>query len=182
MEKFTLDKNDSILMVIDIQERLVPTMKVADQVIQNTSTLIATAKQLGIPIITTEQYPRGLGNTVPQLQDQINSNYLFEKVSFTAYTPDVKDVLENLGRRKVMIVGMETHICVFQTVRDLLSEGYEVFLACDGICSRTKENYKNGLALMASMGAALTNTETILFDLLKEAGTPEFKVLSKLIK
>ena len=77
---------------------------------------------------------------------------------------------------------METHICVFQTVRDLLSEGYEVFLASDAICSRTKENSKSGLELMANMGAVVTNTETIIFDLLKEAGTPEFKVLSKLIK
>ena len=182
MEKFTLDKKQSLLMVIDIQERLVPAMTVADQVIQNTSTLIATAKKLGMPIITTEQYPRGLGNTVLELKNQIDSNYLFEKNSFSAYTPDVKGVLESFNKRKIIIVGMETHICVFQTVRDLLSEGYQVFLARDGICSRTKENYKNGLALMANMGAVVTNTETILFDLIKEAGTPEFKVLSRLIK
>lgn len=182
MDKFTLDKNESVLMVIDIQERLVPSMKVADQVIQNTSTLITTAKEFNMPIITTEQYPKGLGNTVGQLKDQIDSNYLFEKVSFSAYTDDVKYLLESLDKRKVIITGMETHICVFQTVRDLLSEGYEVFLVSDAICSRTKENYKNGLALMARMGAVITNTETVLFDLLKEAATPEFRTLSKLIK
>ncbi len=77
---------------------------------------------------------------------------------------------------------METHICVFQTARDLLSDGYDVFIVGDGVCSREKENYLNGLSLMTDMGAVITNTETVIFDLLKKAGTPEFKILSKLIK
>ena len=182
MEQFILNKEQTVLMVIDIQERLAPAMTVANQVIANTSTLIAAAKALNMPVITTEQYPKGLGNTVSSLKDLIDSNYLFEKISFTAYTKEVKETLQRLNKNKIIITGMETHICVFQTVRDLLSEGYEVFLASDAICSRTKENSKSGLELMANMGAVVTNTETIIFDLLKEAGTPEFKVLSKLIK
>ena len=182
MKKFTLNKQNTILMVIDIQDRLVPAMKVADKVIENTNILVSAAKEFNMPIITTEQYPKGLGNTVPELKDVINSNYLFEKNSFTAYTEEVKLALGQLGRKKVIITGMETHICVFQTARDLLAHGYDVFIASDAVCSRTKENFLNGLDLIKDMGAVITNTETIIFDLLKKAGTPEFKVLSKLIK
>lgn len=182
MNKFILDEQETVLMVIDIQDRLIPAMKIADQVIENTNILICAAKEFNMPIITTEQYPKGLGNTVPQLKDLINSNYLFEKNSFTAYTDEVKLALEQLGRKKIIITGMETHICVFQTIRDLLAHGYDVFIASDAVCSRTKENFINGLDLIRDMGAVVTNTETILFDLLKKAGTPEFKALSKLIK
>lgn len=182
MNKFILDKDQAILMVIDIQERLVPAMSDADQVINNTNILISAAKEFNMPMITTEQYPRGLGPTVPQLKGNIDPNYLFEKTSFTAYTEDVKRTLEKLGRKKIIIAGMETHVCVFQTIRDLLTEGYEVFVASDGVCSRSEKNYKNGLLLIENMGGVITNTETIVFDLLKAAGTPEFKVLSKLIK
>lgn len=182
MTKFTLDKDETILMVIDIQERLVPAMKVADKVIDNTNILISAAKEFNMPIVTTEQYPRGLGNTVPELKDHIDPNYLFAKTSFTAYTDEVKETFAKLNRKKIIITGMETHVCVFQTIRDLILEGYEVFLASDAVCSRSKKNYKNGLRLIENMGAVVTNTETIVFDLLKVAGTPEFKVLSKLIK
>ncbi|NLP45744.1 MAG: hydrolase [Epulopiscium sp.] len=182
MEKFTLDKNQTTLMVIDIQDRLVPAMNMAKKVVHNTHILLSAAKEFNIPIITTEQYPKGLGNTVPELQNDIDHSYLFEKVCFNAYTDEVKVALEQLNRKKIIITGMETHICIFQTVRDLLINEYEVFVVSDAICSRTKENYKNGLDLMQQMGAIITNTETVLFDLLKKAGTPSFKTLSKLIK
>lgn len=182
MNKFILDKDQALLMVIDIQERLVPAMNVADQVINNTNILISAAKEFKMPIITTEQYPRGLGNTVPELKVHIDPNYVFAKTSFTAYTEEVKQAMEKLDRKKIIITGMETHICVFQTIRDLLTEGYEVFISSDGVCSRTNENHKNGLSLIENMGAVITNTETIIFDLLKRAGSPEFKTLSKLIK
>jgi nicotinamidase-related amidase len=88
----------------------------------------------------------------------------------------------NCWGNKVIIAGMETHVCVFQTVRSLLARGYQVFVVGDAVCSRTKENYLNGLALMSLMGAVITNTETVFFDLIKEAGTPLFKELSQLIK
>ena len=182
MEKFILNQEQAVVMIIDIQERLVPAMIVADDIIHKTNILIAAAKELQLPIITTEQYPKGLGPTVAQIKSHIDPNYIFEKTSFTAYTNQVKSTLKELGRKKIIVTGMETHICVFQTVRDLLFEGYEVFIVSDAICSRTKTNYKNALALMRDMGAVITNTESVLFDLLKEAGTPQFKALSRLIK
>ena len=171
LNQFALTKEEAVLMVIDIQERLVPVMEKKEQVIGNTNILISISNELNIPILVTEQYPKGLGRTVEAL-----------KTSFTACTEALVSDLEKLGRKKIIITGMETHVCVFQTVRDLIKRGYHVFVVQDGVCSRTEENYKNGLDLMDRMGAMVTNTETVFFDLMKAAGTPEFKKLSKLIK
>lgn len=183
MEKYILNKEDSLLFIIDIQDRLVPVMEHGKKVIKNNVILIETSKELKMPIIITEQYPRGLGSTVLEIGEKIDNNTkIFEKLSFTAYIDEVKQELEKSGRNKVIITGMETHVCVFQTVRDLLDNGYEVFIVRDGVSSRKKDNFLNALELMKTMGAVIMDTETIIFDLLKTAGTPEFKALSNLIK
>lgn len=182
MNNLKIESEDTILLIIDIQDKLVKPMKYGDKVIENTKTLISAAEEFKIPIIYTEQYPKGLGNTVSGLKDMLKNAKRFEKTHFTAYIDEVKESIKDSGRNKVLIAGMETHICVFQTVRDLIDDGYEVFVVMDSVCSRAKENYLNGLDLINSMGAIVTNTETVIFDLLKSAGTPEFKVLSKLIK
>lgn len=182
MDKFILNREDTVLMIIDIQEKLVPVMKYRDQVINNNKILISAAKEMKFPIIATEQYPKGLGRTVPEILDLIDDENIFAKTSFTAYTDDVKKALKALGKKKVLVTGMETHICVFQTVRDLIDDGYEVFLVKDAVASRTKDNFLNGLDLINSLGAIVTNTEPSVFDLLKVSGTPEFKFISKLIK
>lgn len=182
MDKFTLKFDDTILMVVDVQERLVAAMKYGKKVVENTGVLIAIAEELNIPIVVTEQYPEGLGKTVSELRIGLKENLIYEKLSFSAYTNEVATILKKLKRTNVVIAGMETHVCVFQTVRDLLDHKFQVFIAQDAVCSRTKENYKNGIFQMAQMGAVITNVETILFDLLKKAGTPQFKKLSKLIK
>lgn len=182
MDKFTLNKEETVLFVIDIQDRLIPAMKDKFQIIKNNTTLITAAKEMNFPILATEQYPKGLGRTIPELLQLIGEENIFAKNSFTAYTEDVKDKLESLGRKKVLITGMETHICVFQTARDLINDGYQVYLAKDAICSRDKDNYQNGLDLCESFGSVITNTETAVYDLLKVSGTPEFKTILKLIK
>lgn len=182
MDKFTLTAEESVLMVIDIQERLVPAMPDGQKVIQNTNTLITVSTKLDIPVVVTEQYPKGLKKTVPEICSNIEGTPFYEKITFSGCTNEVDTTLENFGKKKIIITGMETHVCVFQTVRDLLSQGYQVFIVGDAVCSRTRENYLNGLSLMKEMGAVITNTETVFFDLLKQAGTPLFKELSKLIK
>lgn len=182
MDKYTLNRENTLLLIIDIQERLAPVVRQEKEVIENNKILIKTANTLNIPIIVTEQYPKGLGPTVREVKDSLQDAKIFEKISFTACTEEVMESLEGHGRKKIIITGMETHVCVFQTARDLLDKGYQVFLVADGVSSRTKENYKNSLELMRDMGALISNTETIVFDLLKKAGTPEFKALSKLIK
>ena len=182
MNKYVLIREEAVLLVIDIQDRLVPAMKYGEQVIRNTNTIISFAKNLGVPIIVTEQYPKGLGKTVSEVSNNLEEPSTYEKTTFSGYTSEVSSALKNLERKKIIITGMETHVCVFQTVRDLLADGYQVFVVGDAVCSRTKENYLNGLFLMSSMGAVVTNTETVFFDLMKEAGTPLFRELSKLIK
>lgn len=182
MDKYILTEEDAVLMVIDIQERLVPAMKYGEQVIQNTNTLVSLAQKLEVPIIITEQYPKGLGKTVADLNNNFENLPAYEKVTFSGYTSEVNSALKETGRQKIIITGIETHVCVFQTVRDLLAQSYQVFVVGDAVSSRTEENYQNGLSLMASMGAVITNTETVFFDLLKQAGTPLFKEFSKLIK
>lgn len=182
MGKYTLNKDNTILLIIDIQEKLASIMKHREGVIDNTKILITAAKEMEMPIIITEQYPKGIGPTVEEIKEVVDNVKPFEKTSFTAYTDKIKEALDATGRKKVVITGMETHICVFQTARDLIDNGYEVFIARDAVCSRTKENFLNGLELMKEAGAVISNTEAIVFDLLKVSGTPEFKVLSKLIK
>ncbi|HLR20880.1 MAG TPA: hydrolase [Tissierellaceae bacterium] len=182
MEKFNLNREDSVLFVIDIQEKLVPAMKGKEKVIDNNRILLEGAKEMNIPIIATEQYPKGLGSTVDEIKEFLNEEDIFSKNSFTAYIDDVKEKLEELNKKKIIITGMETHVCVYQTTRDLIEAGYDVHVVNDGVASRTKENYINALEQMKEMGAVINNTETIVFDLLKIAGTPEFKKMSKLIK
>lgn len=182
MEKYFLNKEEAILAIIDVQERLVPVMSERENVIKNINVLISMAKSMEIPIVVTQQYSKGLGDTVPQINENLEGAMKFEKNTFSGCIEGVLDYLNKTGRKKVIITGMETHVCVFQSVRDLLKQGYYVFVAADAVCSRADENYNNALSLMREMGAVISNTETILFDLLKEAGTPQFKILSKLIK
>ena len=182
MDKFTLLKEKSLLLVIDIQERLVPAMKYGERVVDNTKVLISAANELDMPIMVTEQYPKGLGQTVPKIAKGLKDFLKFEKIEFSACTDRVIDALKDTKRKKIIVVGMETHVCVFQTVRDLIDLGYDVFVVSDGVSSRTEENHQNALDLMRDMGARIINTEMALFDLLKKAGTPKFKSLSKLVK
>lgn len=182
MDKYILNREEVVLLVIDIQDRLVRAMEDRVEVVRNTSILLEASKLLDIPVINTEQYPKGLGSTIDEIKDIRDDVKIFEKNSFTGYTEELKKELESLARNKIIIAGMETHVCVFQTVRDLLLAGFQVHIAKDAVSSRTNSNYENGLKLMRDMGAVINNTETIVFDILKVSGTPEFKTISKLIK
>ena len=183
MDKFFLNKEDAVLVVVDIQERLAAVMSERKRVIDNCIHLIEAAKLLGIPIILNEQYPKGLGPTVTEIKDALQSYEPLEKVTFSCcrgakFLGDLK----NKGRRTVMLIGMETHVCVLQTCIDLLREGYFVHTVSDAICSRTEDNFRTAIEFMRDAGAVITCTETVLFQLLERAGSEEFKVLSKRIK
>lgn len=178
---YILDKNDTVLVVIDFQEKLMKTMSQSEKVYKNTNLLLVAAEQMGIPVIVTEQYPQGLGGTVKEIQDNIKEYQYVEKMNFSAFE-GLNRLLSTMGRKTLLITGSETHVCVFQSTRDLVAAGYQVQVVKDAVCSRFKENYLNGLELMQGVGAVVTNTETVLFDLLKVAGTPEFKVISRLLR
>jgi len=181
--KYKLNRNDAVLIVIDLQERLMNAMKDREKVYKNTNLLLSTAKEFNIPVILSEQYPRGLGATVAGVKENLPEDYIYvEKQSFSLCGAGLSEILAKLGRKTVIVCGSETHVCVFQTVRDVVEAGYNVHLVRDAVCSRSDENYKNSLSLMSKLGAVVTNSETVVFDLLVTAGTKEFKAISPLIK
>jgi nicotinamidase-related amidase len=182
MPKHRLEASDTVLLIIDLQQNLMKVMDQAEKVYKNTNLILSLAGKVGIPVLVTEQYPQGLGQTVPEVAANLGEHTLMEKNCFSACMPELLGVLDRLGRRQVLVAGSETHICVFQTVRDLIEAGYQPYVLADAVCSRFKENFENGLDLMKNEGAVVTNAETVIFDLLKMAGTPEFKSMSKLLK
>lgn len=183
MDKFFLNRDDAVLVVVDIQERLAVVMSERKRVIDNCIHLIEAAKLLKIPLMLNEQYPKGLGPTVPEIKESLQSYEPLEKVTFSCCRGDkFLGHLKDTGRKKVMLVGMETHVCVLQTCIDLIREDYIVHAVSDAICSRTADNFRTGIEFMRDAGAVITCTETVLFQLLEKAGSEEFKVISKRIK
>ncbi|NLY73359.1 MAG: isochorismatase family protein [Tissierellia bacterium] len=178
-----IDKRRAVTLVIDIQERLLPAMEDYETIEKNARILIEGSQVLGLPILYSEQYPKGLGPTVESLRPWINDN-LHEKTSFSLMD-DMKDVMEALfsqGRDQFIISGIETHVCVYQTARDLLELDKEVYLASDAMGSRKLENKNWALQSLLAMGARILPTETILFDIQRSASTDTFKKISSLIK
>lgn len=179
-----LDRGDALLLLIDVQERLCTAMPSEGlaRLQKNASVLIRAARRLGLPVVATEQYPKGLGPTLPALRELLPDAPM-EKIEFSCgASKTVARRIVTSGRHQIVVAGMEAHVCVFQTVRDLLRGEFAVFVAQDAILSRTDDNRRVGLALCEKAGAVLTSTETVLFDLLGAAGTPEFKELAPLIK
>ncbi len=183
VDGFILDKDEAALLIIDIQERLAAVMGMRNQVVKNTTLLIELAKMQKIPIVVTEQYPKGLGRTVPGIQEALPSYQPVEKIAFNCCgEPAFVAELKKHDRKKIVISGMETHICVLQTAIGLLKDGYIPHVASDAVCSRAKHAWRAGIEFMRDAGAVITCTETALFQLLGVAGTEEFKVVSRMVK
>lgn len=183
MDKFILKKNDAVLVIVDIQERLAVVMAERQKVIDNCLHLIESAKLLNIPIMLNEQYPKGLGPTVPEIREALKDYPPLEKITFSCCgQTEFLSNIAALNRKKVILCGMETHVCVLQTCIDLLKEGFAVHTVSDAICSRTKDNFNTAIEFMRDAGAVITCTETVLFQMLEKAGTEEFKIISKRIK
>jgi nicotinamidase-related amidase len=182
-----LDPNTSLLFVIDIQERLSAAIPsdVAARVQRNAEVLLEASRLLGVRAMASEQYPKGLGPTVETLRARLEELQAprFEKLSFGALgEPSIARAVDEAAPRDVVIVGMETHICVFQTVRELVQRGLRAHVVADAVASRTDERRAVGLSLCERAGAIVTTTETVLFDWLGRAGTDEFRAISKLIR
>jgi nicotinamidase-related amidase len=184
LERFWLDKGKAVLVVIDIQEKLVTAMPhpVYTRMRDTTALLIESAHLLGIPVMTTEQYPKGIGHTVPELSAACAQGVI-EKTSFGCCgEPKFLDALQRLGRRQVIVTGMEAHVCVYQTVLGLLAAGFHVHLMRDAICSRNKDDFRAGVSNAARAGALVTTAEIALFQLLKDSRHEQFRSISTLIK
>lgn len=178
-----INRDDAIFVLVDVQGKLAGLMHKRDRLFRNLQNLIQGIKILDIPIIWAEQYPEGLGETVPEIKKHLEGYEPIAKKTFSVCRhPQLWEKVEGTGRREAIVAGIETHVCVYQTVADFLSRGYGVTVIADAVSSRTKENKKLGLQKMVSEGAKLSSVEMILFELLQNAEGDEFKQISKIIK
>jgi nicotinamidase-related amidase len=178
-----LNIEKTALVIIDVQEKLSRVMHEKEKLFENLQKLIKGAQILGIPIIVTEQNPNGLGATVPEIAPLLTDIKPVTKFSFSCCgeEPFLRQ-LEILNRKQVLLTGIETHVCVYQTAVDLIEAGYEVHTVVDCVSARTPENKNLALDKMHSEGARLTSVEIALFELLRTAASPKFKELSKIVK
>ena len=179
MTRGVLDRERAALVVVDVQEAFRPAVIDFEQVAENTARLVQGARILGLPVVATEQYPKGLGRTVPEVAEHLDGIEPLEKVCFSAADADGFDLDE---RDQILVCGIESHVCVSQTAHGLLDEGLEVHVARDAVSSRTEENRELGLHKMETAGAIVTSVETALFELLGAAGSEEFKRVQGLVK
>jgi nicotinamidase-related amidase len=178
-----LDRQKACLLVVDIQEKMCAAMERESlaRLVNRTRALIEGAKALELPIIATEQYPKGLGPTIPEVRSSLPEGARpVEKTEFSCAVPGVMRAIGT--RQQVLLCGMETHVCVFQTARDLSEMGLVPYLCADALLSRTPEDRQIGLERAREIGAVVTTVEGALFDLLGRAGTPEFKKVSAAVK
>jgi nicotinamidase-related amidase len=181
-----IDAAKSSLLIIDVQERLLPVMAPGNGVLKQAAILLKAAKALDVPVTVSEQYPKGLGHTAEILIQDIGNAPVFEKSSFSCWRDDGlrKHFTAHLdgGRPQVIIAGIEAHVCVAQTAIDMAHAGFGVFVVADAVSSRAEVSVALALSRMGQSGIQVTNTEMAVFELLSKAGTPEFKALSALIK
>ncbi len=173
---------DTALLVIDIQEKLINALEDSDKMIKNTKALLKAFKIYDMPKLATEQYPKGLGNTIDEILENLDKDHIYSKTTFDSITEEVYDFLEENEIKKVIVVGAEAHVCVFQTVRRLLMEKREVYLVEDAISSFSNKQKEVAMNLMKGMGAFVLNTEMILFDLAQDSKSEHFKEISNIIK
>ena len=176
-----LERAKSLLLLVDMQERLVPAMAGAADVTANCGNLLRAAHALGVPVLASEQYPKGLGPTIPELADLASRR--LEKVEFSAYANTaIRGELTQMGRLQVVLCGIEAHVCVLQTGLELIDAGFQVFVAADAVASRQPESREVALHRLGRAGATLITAEMALFEWLRSAGAPEFRAISKLIR
>ncbi len=182
-----LDPKSTLVLVVDVQEKLAAAMPEASmQALLRAATILTeAASALGAPVLATEQYPQGLGHTVPALAERLalTKAPILEKVEFSAVeAPGFSAAWEARRPRAVVVLGMETHVCVYQTVRELVQRGIEVHVPIDGVASRRDDHRQAGLDLCRAAGAFVTTSETVAFDWLRRAGTEAFKRVSKVVR
>ena len=177
-----LDPASTVLLVVDVQEKLASAMpeETLALLVKNTNILLEAAKVLGVKTIASEQYPKGLGPTLPAIKLE---GAPFAKMTFDACSDlAISRALSEMAPRAVVVVGMEAHVCVYQTARELVRRGYATHVVADAVSSRKEENRRLGLSLCERAGAIVTPTETVVFDWLGQAGTDAFKQVSKLVR
>ena len=177
-----LKNENTALLIVDIQERIISVMRKHESLIENVVKLVKGIKVLNIPIFYTEQYPKGLGSTVAEIKSELN-NEAIHKLTFSCCgAGDLFPQLKKLKIKNVIVCGVESHVCVQQTVLDLLANKFKVYLPINAISSRKKIDYKTSIQRMEKHGAEITTIESVLFELLEICGTNDFKAISSVIK
>jgi nicotinamidase-related amidase len=186
MNKFDITTQNSVYVLIDLQTNLASAMKkeVIDNVERNVGLMISACQTLKVPILVTEQYRKGLGPTVERIKNKLEDDYKpVDKTDFSCYAnPEFLSMFKKADKKYVMVSGIESHVCVLQSVLDLLANGYFVHVVTDTVCSRFKNDWVTAMDYLRDAGAVITTTEVAIFQLLKKAGTPEFKAISPLFK
>lgn len=178
-----ISASQSVLLVIDIQERLNPVMNSPELVVENTQRLLKGAALLNVPTLISEQYPKGLGHTVEAISNASTEGQTVEKDTFSCMADDGYAArFDGLNKSQAIICGIEAHVCVLQTAIDLIHRGTHVFVVADATSSRTAANHMLALERLKTAGAEIVTSEMVLFEWLRRAGTPEFKEISGLVK
>lgn len=173
-------QSDSLVLLIDMQEKLAPAIDQGKEVEQAAAWVLQIALQLGVPILATEQYPQGLGITLPSLAELVPEDGVMEKIHFSALRePLIAERLQRTGKQQLVIIGTETHVCVLQTAMDALAAGYQVFIVEEAVGSRTEQNRQLALLRLQQAGAQIISKEMLAFEWLDKAGTDSFRTISK---
>ena len=182
-DKIMLNLNEVVMLVVDVQERLIPHIWEMEKIIRNIQILIKGLKILKVPILLTEQYPEGIGKTIPGIKELLPDVSPMSKMTFDCSgNENFMERVENLKRKQVLLSGIETHVCIYQTAIGLKDAGYEVQVVADSVSSRSEGNKEIALQKMRDSGVGITSVETVLFELLKTAEGKEFKEILKLVR
>ncbi|MFC4653981.1 hydrolase [Rheinheimera marina] len=175
-----LNAGESLVLLVDIQQKLAPAIADGKAVEQAAAWVLQVALQLGVPLFATEQYPAGLGPTAATLAELVPEPAVLEKIHFSAFKePYIRQRLAETGRRQLVVLGTETHVCVLQTALDALAAGYQVFVVVEAVGSRTEQNKGLALQRMQQAGVVLISKEMLAFEWLQRAGTDTFRQISK---
>lgn len=180
-----LNRKHTALVVVDVQERLFGAMdpEQREGMVRNLKILATSARRLGLPVVVTEQYAKGLGHTLPEVREALGPVEPISKVAFSCCAVEgFTERLRRHGARAVVLAGLEAHVCVLMTALDLLAEGFAVHVPGDATASRSRQHWGSALELLRDQGAVVTTTETVLFQLLGEADTDDFRALAPLLK
>ena len=178
-----LKKDNTALVIIDVQGKLATLVHHQEQLYRNLQILVQGARVLELPILWLEQYPEGLGPTIPEVAELLADQQPLAKLCFSACgQSQFQEKLRQSSCRQILLAGIESHVCVYQTARDLLDQDFHVEVVGDAVSSRTLENRQIGLDRMSRAGAAITSVEMVLFELLRQAGSPQFKEIARLVK
>jgi nicotinamidase-related amidase len=178
-----LRKDEALLVIVDIQTKLLNVIFERERLLSSCRKLLQAAKLLEVPMVMTEQYPKGIGPTDAQILEVLEGVGAVEKVTFSCCgVEDFNQSIAGFGKKQIVVIGIEAHVCVLQTVHDLLHQGYSVYVPYDAVSSRKEGDYRNALDRMRQAGAVIGSVESAVFELLERADTPIFREVSRLIK